>query len=222
MKEVTPEQAAKYFKYLQQFKLPYIVNKLDLRRVPYKAFYGDHKKQFDAIVEIFKKYDMDVIEYIKFFVNCYGKLERNIQDELVNSKTFSAFIEYLKAEERKAKVFEWFMKSANNIADDCIALDHLSTKDYLRELISTRKLAGYYLTGKISKYWFAAIPSFKKVILKLDKLSRDEFNDVLTRFDIYNTEINEAFLKMKKCKVNPIKFTDELIFQKRCAFQKSK
>ena len=118
----------------------------------------------------------------------------------------------MKEEERKVKIYGWFMKSINNIALDCIDLGFLSSKDYLREMIVQRKLAGYYLTGKISKYWFAGIPSFKKVIAFLDELSRDEFHDRFEKFDISNTEINKATMKMKNCTVNPIKMTDAVIF----------
>ena len=56
MIEITPEQAAKYFKYLLQFKLSYIVRKLDLKQVPSKSFYAKHKKKFDALVAVFNKY----------------------------------------------------------------------------------------------------------------------------------------------------------------------
>lgn len=217
MAEITPEQAAKYFKYLLQFKLSYIVRKLDLKQVPSKSFYTKHKKKFDTLVAIFNKYQIDVISYLKFFINDYGRSENNIEKELVDVKSIDAFIQHMKEEERKVKIYGWFMKSVNNIARDCIDLGFLSSKDYLREMIMQRKLAGYYLTGKISKYWFAGIPSFKKVILVLDNLSRDEFNDLFEKFDIYNTEINKASMKMKNCKVNPIKITDEVIFQMRNA-----
>lgn len=45
-------------------------------------------------------------------------------------------------------------------------------------------------------------------------MSRDELQDVYDKFDIYNSEINEAFLLVDKRLVNPIKITDELIFKK--------
>ena len=43
-------------------------------------------------------------------------------------------------------------------------------------------------------------------------MSKAEFKEVYDRFDIYNTEINEAFLMLKQCKANPLKMTDDAIF----------
>lgn len=106
------------------------------------------------------------------------------------------------------------MKSVNNIVEDCIEGGFASSKDYFRQLFKEKRLANYYLTGKISKYWFAAIPTFKQVVSKMDELSKEEFKDVYESFDIYNTEINEAFLRERSCKVNPFKFTDEVLSQR--------
>lgn len=186
-----------------------------MRRVAWKSLYHKHQKQFDKLVEVFQKYDIDVFKYIEFFVKHQKKSERNINDELLCMKSIESFEEHLKVEEKRKKAFKWFMKSVENISSDCVALNILTTKDYIRYLIQTRKIGNCYLTGKISRYWFAAIPSFRKLASKIDHLSRDELADVFNMFDIYNSEINEAFLLMKNCKANPIKVTDEAIFQKR-------
>ena len=209
------EKTAQYFKYLQQFNRDVIQQKLDLRRVPWRTTYHKYQKNFDKLVHIFDKYQLDVFKYIDFFVKASKKTERNIKDELVSVKSFEEFEIYLKAEEKRRKAFKWFMKSVDNIANDCICLNILTTKDYIRHLITTKKIGSCYLTGKISKYWFAAIPTFKKLSDKIDFMSRDEMSDVFKMFDIYNSEINEAFQLMKNCKANPIRVTDEAIFKKR-------
>ena len=214
------EKAAQYFKYLQQFNFDFIEQKLELRRVPWKTTYHKYSKYFDKLVEVFSRYDIDVFKYIEFFVKHQKKTEHNIKDEFLNLKTLDLFEEFLDAEEKRKKAFKWFMKSVENISDECLQLGFLTTKDYIRYIIQTRKIGNYYLTGKISKYWFASIPSFKKIQNKLDSLSRDEMTDIFKMFDIYNTEINEAFLLMKNCKANPIKMTDEAIFKKRNCNQK--
>lgn len=209
------ENVAQYFKYLQQFNFDFIEQKLDLRRVPWKTTYHKYQKSFDKLVHIFNKYGLDVFKYIDFFVKVSKKSERNIRDELVSAKSFEEFEVYLAAEEKRKKAFKWFMKSVENIANDCFEMGILTTKDYIRHLIATRKIGSCYLTGKISKYWFAAIPTFKKFADKIDSLSRDELTEVFKMCDIYNSEINEAFQLMKNCKVNPIKVTDEAIFKRR-------
>lgn len=218
--QISGLKAAQYFKYYLQFKFSFITEKIELRRIAAKSFYTKHKKYFDKLVLIFNKYNLDVIKYIEFFVAHYGKLEKDISEDLLNMKSINAFVDHLKTIEKRKQIYKWFQKSVDNISNDCIALDFYSTKDYIRELISSRKLAQYYLTGKISRYWFAAIPNFKKVIVKLDKMSQDEFKDIYDRFDIYNTDINKAFLMMKSIKVNPIRYTDEIIFKKRQQMKK--
>lgn len=214
-KVITGLQAAQHFKYYMQFKQSYIVDKVELRRIAAKSLYCKYKKHFDKLVEIFSKHELDVAAYIKFYVLSYQKSERDIRDSLLSMKTVDAFIDYLKTIEKKQQIYKWFEKSVENISSDCISMEFFSTKDYIRELVASKKLAQYYLTGKISKYWLAAIPTFKKVIDHLDDMSKAEFKEVYDRFDIYNTEINEAFLMLKQCKANPLKITDDAIFQKR-------
>ena len=137
-----------------------------------------------------------------------GNYEKDIKEFFLAEQTIKKFIWGLEIVEQKKKVYKWFLKSAENIAQDCIDSGFTSSKDYLRDLISSKRLANYYLTGKISKYWLSGIPTFKKIITKLDQLSQDEFHEIYERFDLYNTEINEAFLQEKQCKVNPIRYTD--------------
>lgn len=166
--EIDGLYAAQYFKYCLQFSLSYIVEKLEFRRVAAKSLYAKHKKEFDSLVAIFKKYNIDVKKYIEFFTGKYGKVEKDIKSDLVATASLSRFIEHLQAQEKSMKVYKWFMKSANNIADECIANGTLSAKDYIRDLIRDKKLAAYYLTGRISRYWIAGIPKFKHIIKKLD------------------------------------------------------
>ena len=105
------------------------------------------------------------------------------------------------------------MKTVDNIVADCLKLHYNSTADYIRHLISSRKLAAYYVAGKISGYFLAAIPNFKKVIDKLDSISKDELSELYDRYDKYHSDINAAFIKVKNIKVNPLKFADDAIFE---------
>lgn len=209
------EQLAQYFKYLQQFNRDYITQKLEIRRVPWKTTYSKYKRQFDKLAAIFQKYNLDAFKYVEFFVKQLKKSEYQIKSELVNMSTFDQFQDFLVIEEKRKRAYESFQRSIENIADDCIALNILTVKDYIRYIIRTGKIGSYYLTGRISRYWFAGIPSFKKIAAKADSLSRDELADVINMFDIYSGEINEAFMMIKHCKANPIKMTDERIFAKR-------
>ena len=112
------------------------------------------------------------------------------------------------------------MKSVKNIVDECLELNIMSTKDYFRYIIKSNKLAGYFVTGKISAYYLAAIPNFRKIIDSLDLVSKAEFRRLYNRYDKYHSDINEVFLEMKNIKINPIKYTDSELFNKRCMLSK--
>lgn len=56
-------------------------------------------------------------------------------------KTVDAFVDYLKTVEKKQQIYEWFEKSVENISSDCVSMEFFSTKDYIRELVSSKKLA---------------------------------------------------------------------------------
>jgi len=46
-------------------------------------------------------------------------------------------------------------------------------------------------------------------------MSRDTFSELYDRFDMFNTEVNEALLMVKSFKANPIVMTDEALFKAR-------
>ena len=83
----------------------------------------------------------------------------------------------------------------------------------MRWLVDNNKIGTYVLAGKISMHYLAAIPSFNKVIEHLDYFSKLELTQLNDHFEIYHSEINEAFLAKKKKMVNPIKLTDLAILK---------
>lgn len=212
--------AATYYKYFAQDNNPYIVHKQPLERIRAKTLYQNNKKAFDKFVLAFQKFGIDIVKYLKFLTHECGKTEKDIPDVLLNNVYFYRFADYLKVRNQYYKIYKYFLKSANNIADDCMRLGFCSTKDYLRHLIKTRRLVNEYVAGRISCYYLSAIQNFKQVIKKLDPLSRDEFSKILQRYDKYNVDVNEAFKLYKSCSINPIKFTDELIWKKQTENEK--
>lgn len=204
-------KAVKYWLHLQN---PYSAREIPLSQIQAKSLYNEHKVTFDNASAIFSKYGIDPFKYSKFFICQFGKHAKDIDASYLSPQTFNFYVESLQAAEQKRKVFKNFMKTANFIADQCIDLGYPSSKEWIRNAISERKLASYYVAGKVSKHFLASIPNFPKILPKLDQLSRDELSVIAERFDLYNTEINEAFLFVKKCKLNPIDFVDTLIVSK--------
>jgi len=207
------EFVAKYFKYFLQLKNPYVVYKLSVDRVSAKSIYQKHKQQFDLLAKICNKYQIDAIKYLDFFVNKLNKFEKDIDCSLITVNSINKYVENLQITTLHNNIYKNFLRSVDNIVEDCIHLNFNSVIDYLRHLISNRTLASYYLSGKISTYYFAAIPKFRKVIDKLDNLSKDEFRTLYERYDKYHSDVNEAFLKIKNIKINPIKYTNDAILK---------
>lgn len=209
------EFVAKYFKYFLQLKNPYVVYKLPVERVSSKSMYVKHKLAFDKFAKICSKYSIDAVKLLDFYVNKLNKFEKDVDNSLVAIDTINKYVESLQIADLHDKIYKNFLKSVNNIVADCIELNFNSVIDYLRYLISNRKLAAYYATGKISTYYFAAIPKFRNVIDKLDDLAKAEFKTLYDRYEKYHSDVNEAFLKMKNIRINPIKFTNDAILKAR-------
>lgn len=161
-----------------------------------KSFYCKYKRQFDLLMAVSNDCNMNALKYIAFFVGEYGKSERDIPDKLCASSSFYAYLSYVKAQKKLHGIYDAVMRSAKNIAEDCVRMRCMSSKEYVMQMFKMKKLASYYLAGKISRYWFAAIPSFKKLVLKLDNMSRAEFHDIESMFDVYSKDVNDAFIIM--------------------------
>jgi hypothetical protein len=212
-KIIDAEYAAKIFKYHLQFKNPYIKFLLHFNRVQAKTFYAKYKKEFDKFIVIFNKYNLDAYKYIRFFIEVLNKNETDIKKDFITINTINEYVDWLKHIDKQNRIYKYFIKSANNIVNECNKLGFFSTKDFIRYMITNKKISEYYISGKISLYYFAAIPNFKKIIPKLDSFAKDEFQKVYDRFEMYNAEITSAFMKITNQKVNPIKFTDNLIYK---------
>lgn len=206
--------AATYYKYFAQNNNPYIVRTLPLNRISAKTLYNKNKKAFDKFVTVYNKYNIDIIKYLKFVTIECGKTEKDIPEVLLSQVYLSKFIEYLQVRQQYYKIYKYFLKSANNIVDDCIRLGYTSVKEYLRYLISNNKLVNEYVAGRISCYYLCAIQNFKKIVPKMDVISQHEFSKILMRYDKYNLDVQEAFRLYKSNSIKPIKFTEELLWSK--------
>lgn len=215
LEEFDGYKCARVWKWARQDVNPRLKFKIPLERVTAKTAYKAHQEAFDTIAKVFAENHLSPLEYLKFFATRYGGTESKIDSELASSGTIAAFDAWTKTCEKRKKIFKWFMKSAKNIVDECIENGWFTTKDFMRHLINEKKLAAWYASGKISKYYLAAIPNFWKIVPKLDHFAREELKPLAERYDVYNTEVNEAFLHLKNFKVNPIDLTDALIYEKR-------
>lgn len=204
-------KAATYFKFYRQEFNPNIVRALPIERIQAKTFYLEHRYHFNKLVAVFTKYNLNVENYIEFFTTILKKSERDIDTHLLNQYTVQLFVEHLEIRHKQKKIVKYIIKSAKNIAKECIKYNYTTSIDYFRMLISKRKLVNYYISGKISKYFLVLIPNFQKIITKLDSLSKDEFRSVCNMYEKYNIDSVQALKKHKIHIRNVFTFTDEII-----------
>ena len=208
------EHVAKIFKYYRRLQNPYKSKSIPLKLVSGKKLYLENKDLFDRFASIAKLNNFDYEPYIKYCVRC-GINESTLDVCLASTKMIDKYILHMKNVDLRKKIYKWFIKSAKNIAERCIKEGYFTTKDFLRMLIDSKKIGNTIITGEISLYFFAAIPNFKKVICKLDYFSRQELRLLDEHFDIYHSDVNKAFLQEKNTYINPIDFTDKLIWKIR-------
>lgn len=217
--DVSGEGLARLFKYLRLRKdpSPGQTGSVPLGRVSAKAFYQGHRKAFDAVSLFFSTHGLDARPYIRFFVCDLAKTGRDVDECLYSRSALSGYAAKLQAAEKREKVYSWIAKSVRNVADMCAAEGYVTGRDCVLALIRSKRLAQEYVAGRISKYFLAAIPSFRDVIPKLDHFARAEFADLLDKFDIYNTEANAACLARRNRVANPLDMVDRELRRRRKA-----
>lgn len=207
-------KVSKIFKYYSQFNNSNISQPLPFERITSKSIYNKYKCIFDKIGELFEKYDIDVMSYLKFCI-----LEKKINQKTIKT-ILSRYIllQYIEHEQilcKRKYIYTCFKRSVDFISSECIKMGYPRSLDYIRYLISEKKLATYYISGKISKYYLSAITNFPKVIDKLDQMSQDEFHQISIMYDKYHLDIKEAMIQENKQYINVFKYTDQTIEKKK-------
>lgn len=208
------EYVAKVFRYYRYLQNPYKSKTVPLKLISGKSLYNKHKDLFDSFAKLASSNNFDIEPYIKYCVNC-GMTENTLDVCFSSIKMLDKYAIHLKKVNFRKKIYKWFIKSANNIASFCIENGFFTTKDFLRMMIETHQTGNYVISGEISLYFLAAIPNFKKIIPKLDYFSRQELQQLYSHFDIYHSDVNKAFLQEKNKYINPIDYTDKLIWDIR-------
>lgn len=206
---------AQLFIYYRRKQNPYIKKHLPLKLVSAKSFYNKHKNKFDIFAEKVNKNHFNVDSYIKFCVIDNGIKEEYIDLCIASTTMIEKFHQHLQSVIKYKKIYSWISKSIKNIAIYCVENDYFSTKDFLRFLIESKQIGAYVASGKISIYYFAALPKFKNAISKLDYFSKNELHCLEKYFDIYHSDVNNAFLYVKNTMINAIDLTDKAIFKLR-------
>lgn len=199
-----------YFIYQKKAK-DYAVNFVN---VSGKTTYYKSKKVFDVLSKICEKYSIDGKDYIRFCVYEEGINFYNVS-KLLDIVNFQRYAEKKKINEQYQKIYSYFIKSANYIVDECLEKKYDSCKEFLKRQILHNTLAEKVLSGKISIYYLASIKNIKDIVSKMDQMSRDTFETLVERTDKLNSDLQDAFMHITYKKVNPIKFTDDLLYKRQ-------
>ena len=207
----SPEFLCRLYKFHKQKTNPYITYPISLEKIKYDSFLKTNKKYFNKLSELITKYKMDSDNFIQ---HCIFEMRVSSPKEILNIQNFINYANKLKVEKQYKKIYDNFIKSCNYIADNCIK-EKLTPKEYLKKLISEKRLAIEYMCGNISTHFLASINGIKNIFKYLDNNSKDELSIIYTSTEKLNGDIQEAFLKYKKHKVAPLKFIENIIYQKQ-------
>lgn len=210
---LTGELVAKIFIYYRNWQNPHKINITPFKLVSGKTFYRKHKIVLDNFAALAKKNKFNIVKFLKFCVIDRGINNNSIDKCLTSTTMINEFCIYMQKNKKLEKIYVWFIDTVKNIVKLCLEAHIYTTKDFLKWIIDNDRLGAYVASGKISIYYLAAIPSFYKIIKHLDYFSRQELNLLDKHFEIYHSEVNEAFLKKKKKMINPIEFTDLAILK---------
>ena len=178
-----------------------------------KKTFAQWEKYFNVLSKICKKYNIDPKEYVYNAVMQQGYTYQDIP-KLLDPISFQRYAEQIKINEQYQKIYSYFQKSANYIVDECLKNSYGSCKEFLKRQILHNTLAEKMLAGKISIYYLATIKNIREIVSKMDPISRDTFETLVERADKLNSDVQDAFLRICSRKVNPIQFTDDLLFKR--------
>ena len=177
------------------------------------TLYRRHRDMFDRLFRIQEKYDFDLVRYCKFFVSRFNFTDENIK-KISDPQYILWYAEMLKTNAKYQRIYSYVEKSVDNIVEDCVKLHYSSVKEYLRHLIVENLLGQKFLSGQISRYYLAGIKNLKQIVRKMDNLNRDTLREVVESQESLLSELQDAFLYIRRNRVSIISYTDEKLYRK--------
>lgn len=212
----TGEHAAVYFKYFLQFvQADKIYKPVPPKRIRATQLYRKNPDIWNKLVSVFNKHHLNISNYLKFLTDELKFTCKTPIEAFISADTLRRYQNYIEFSRKRKYAFDQFQKTVDWLSDFCISENISSAVECLRILIQTKRLATFYVCGSISRYYLSSIVNFDKIISKLDSISKASLADIKSKYEIYNTEINKAYLHYKNQKVNPFKILDNAICKKR-------
>ena len=203
---------ARYLIYFSKSNDKRLTKEVNIVNISGLTLYRKHKETLDRLYSVQEKYGLDLVRYSKFFVSKFKFSDENIE-RMAEPQYIKWYAEMLKTNAKHQKIYSYVMKSVDNIVKDCMKLHYSSTKEYLRHLITDNLLAQKVMSGQISTYYLAGIKNLKKIVKNMDSLNKDTLNETVENQESILSELQDAFLYMRRQRVSIISFTDEKLLE---------
>ena len=207
------QDVAKYLVYFHKSADKRRTREINIANVSGAVLYKKHKKVLDKLFAVQEKYGLDLVRYSKFFIDRFNYTDENIE-KITDPQYIMWYAEMLKTNAKHQKIYSYVMKSVENIVNDCVDLHYSSVKEYFRHLVTENQLAQKYVSGKISGYYLAGIKNLKKIVKKMDSLSQDTLREIVENQESILSEVQDAFLYVRRIRVSIISFTNEKLYSK--------
>lgn len=96
--------------------------------------YNANKELFDSFAQMASKNSFDIDGYFKYCVS-HGMTEKTLSTCLSSPTMMYKYDAHLKRATSRKKIYKWFLKSARNIAQQCVDKGLFTSKDFLRSLV---------------------------------------------------------------------------------------
>lgn len=148
-------------------------------------------------------------KYVQYFAQNLDGRCVDLDRDLFSGRSLEKYYEWLHGIDKRRRIYEWFAKSARNLAKMCADGGFMSPRDCFVDALRRGKMSQLVVSGQISAYFLAAIPGFRDVIPRLDHFARQDLAELYDRFDMYSADANEAVLAARNRKANPFKMAAE-------------
>ena len=172
--------------------------------------YRKNKDVFDKLFSIQEKYGIDMLGYVAFFMREHGSMNKDRIPELIDVSNISRYADDLVICRKHQKILDNFNKSANFIIDESNKRHCKSIKACVVELILENKLAVLYLTGRLSPHYLAGLKNFRKIVNRLDSISKDTLLPIAEQQEQLLSDLRDAFMHLKNISVaSSIAYTEK-------------
>lgn len=205
--EAERNELAHLVRYLLQMHNPRIVRKPRYEDVKFKEFASTNRKGLAKLHFILKKYSIDAKRFVTYAVE--QENVARIQD-FFKTDLFRRYSERLLIEKRIQTISKVYAKSVENVARACVETGRTPV-EFIKAMVNENRVAYYYISGWISKYFLVSIRNFGEIFSRLDSLNKDELRIIYDAEGEMRTMATEALVATTGKPPRPVHDVQEAI-----------